>query len=418
MRQNRDSKGPCIVITYPFPIGQKAAGGSRTLRQVAVHLSKMGARIIIVSVTTNPLSRRFPRMKVAAESLGTEIDSQLDEFGIKVIRVEQNPLHQMLDGLSVKRAIKDILGYQEIDLVLSHFQEGAFLPSFLQSRGVKFGYLATWQTYAYLTQQPGRLQRWLNRKMIIEPHQRAEIIFAISQFTRRELTEIMNVNTDRIIQCPLGVEPHFLNVAKAAPTEVTHFIYFGRIVPSKGVYDAIEALGKLTQKGYGNWTYKIIGQAGKHGIARVKKAVRKHGIEDKVILCEPMDDAGLRRELEQAHLAIMPSYVESFGLAFVEAQAAGVPVVAYEAGSVPEVVENGVSGWLAPFRQIDRLADCIEQAVKDPKATYEAGLAGRERVKSIFRWERTAEIILNGAQNLGIEMPVQGTKETTTASVA
>lgn len=418
MTQQHTGHTPSIVITYPFPIGQKAAGGTRTLRQVATHLSKLGARVIIISVTTNPLSQRFPRLKFDEQALGVDIEAQLNKSGIDVIRVRQNPVHQMLDGLSVKRALKLLLQQERIDLVLSHFYEGAFLPAFLRSRGVKFGYLATWQTYAYLTQQPGRLQRWLNRRMIIRPHQLAEIVFAISHFTRRELIEVMKVREEQIVQCPLGVEPHFFDLSKTAPSEVTRFIYFGRIVPSKGVYDAIEALGRLARKGYTNWTYKIIGQAGRHGIERVKQAVRQHGIEDKVILCEPMDDAGLRRELEQAHLAIMPSYVESFGLAFVEAQAAGVPVVAYAAGSVPEVVEDGVSGWLAPFRQVERLTDCIEQAVKDPGATHAAGLAGRQRVKEIFQWQRTAEIILQGARSLGADVPTGATEERTSASLA
>jgi len=316
--KNGNSAKPCIVITYPFPIGQKAAGGSRTLRQVATHLSMLGARVIIVSVTGNPLSPRFPRTKIDDSALGVEIDAQLMPYGIKVIRVPQNPWYQMLDGLSVKKAMKDILRKQRVDIVLSHFYEGAFLPSLLRAHDVRFGYLATWQTYAYLTQQR-RLQRWLNELLIIRPHRLAEIIFSISQFTRRELLEVMNVADDRIVQCPLGVEPDFFSIARQQSDAITRFIYFGRIVPSKGVFDAIEALGRLAQRGYDNWTYRIIGQGGKHGRARARELARKHGIADKVTLCDPMDDKGLQRELEQAHLAIMPSYVESFGLAFVEA---------------------------------------------------------------------------------------------------
>ena len=73
-------------------------------------------------------------------------------------------------------------------------------------------------------------------------------------------------------------------------------------------------------------------------------------------MCDAVGDEGLRRELKDAHLAIMPSHAEAFGLSIAEVQAAGIPIVAYEAGSVSEVVENGVTGWLAPFRQVDRLA--------------------------------------------------------------
>ncbi len=131
-----------------------------------------------------------------------------------------------------------------------------------------------------------------------------------------------------------------------------------------------------------------------------RQAASENGIADKVTVCDAVDDQALRREFEQAHLAIMPSYNEAFGLAFAEAQAAGVPVVAYEAGSVPEVIEHNVTGWLAPLRQVEQLTDCIEKAIQDPETTYRAGLAGRERVKRMFTWEKTAQTILAGIQNL------------------
>jgi len=79
---------------------------------------------------------------------------------------------------------------------------------------------------------------------------------------------------------------------------------------------------------------------------------------------------------------------------------------------VPEVVENGASGWLAPFREVEQLTQCIEKAIRDPDMTYQAGLAGRERVKKLFKWEKTAATILQGARNLGVPMPAKETTET------
>ena len=106
------------------------------------------------------------------------------------------------------------------------------------------------------------------------------------------------------------------------------------------------------------------------------------------------------RELEHAHLAIMPSHAESFGLSIAEAQAAGIPVVAYESGSVPEVVEDGVTAWLAPFRQVNQLAQLIESAICHPEQTYQAGLAGRERIKRLFTWEKTAASMFEKIQTV------------------
>ena len=108
----------------------------------------------------------------------------------------------------------------------------------------------------------------------------------------------------------------------------------------------------------------------------------------------PLDDAALRRELQWAQLAVLPSHFEAFGLAFAEAQAAALPVVAYRAGSVPEVVEDGVTGWLGPTRDVEQLSANLNRALLDPAEARTRGLRGRERARSLFTWERTAETIL------------------------
>jgi len=392
---------PTIAITYPFPLGE-ASGGSRMTREIARHLAKLGAHVIILPVSTNALDRGFPRSDVDEKRLGFEFDRELAEFSIDIIRVPQNRLHMKLDGFSVKKALRHILKQRKIDVVLSYFHEGAFLPSLLRSQNVKFGYISTWITYERLAKNGTRrfrgiVSNWRNQRLLINPHQRADILFATSHHTRGQLVDIVGVNEQRVNVCYLGVDPAFTEIPRHRPKEITNFIFVGRIIPTKGFADAIEALGRLAKKGFKNWTFRIVGE-GRAEWAR--QAASENGIADKVTVCNAVDDQGLYREFEQTHLAIMPSYNESFGLVFAEAQAAGIPVVAYEAGSVPEVIKNNVTGWLAPLRQVDQLTDCIEKAIQDPETTYRAGLAGRERVKRMFTWEKTAQTIFAGIQNL------------------
>ena len=140
---------PTIAITYPFPLGE-ASGGSRMTREIARHLAKLGAHVIILPVSTNALDRGFPRSKVDERRLGFEFDGELSEFSIDIIRVPQNRLYMRLDGFSVKKALRNILKQRKIDVVLSYFHEGAFLPSLLRAQNVKFGYISTWITYERL----------------------------------------------------------------------------------------------------------------------------------------------------------------------------------------------------------------------------------------------------------------------------
>ncbi len=109
--------GPSVVITYPYPIGQKAAGGSRTTKEVARHLARAGADVVIMPVSTNPLSRSFPRTVVNESELGLEHDADLARDHVDVIRPAQNPLAYPLDGTSVKSATTKISGQSSKTLI-------------------------------------------------------------------------------------------------------------------------------------------------------------------------------------------------------------------------------------------------------------------------------------------------------------
>ena len=174
-------------------------------------------------------------------------------------------------------------------------------------------------------------------------------------------------------------------------------VFFGRLVREKGIGDAIEALGAIARKGHRDWRLRILGSGNADHVLRLSK---EQGIDSLIEMVPHQADGGLADELAKAHLALLPSYSESFGLSIAEAQAAGLPVVAYAAGSVPEVVEDGETAWLAPLHDTGALQRAIEEAMADPHAAHQRGLAGRERAHQLFQWRFTAERVLDGIRAL------------------
>ncbi len=79
-----------------------------------------------------------------------------------------------------------------------------------------------------------------------------------------------------------------------------------------------------------------------------------------------------------------PSWTEGFGLAVAEAAASGVPVVAGDASSLPEIVSDRETGLLTPPGDPERLAAAIESLLDDPAAAAAMGAAGRRRVLTGF----------------------------------
>lgn len=106
--------------------------------------------------------------------------------------------------------------------------------------------------------------------------------------------------------------------------------------------------------------------------------------------------------LPQADVFFLPSDYESFGLSALEAMACGVPVVASNTGGLPEVVEDGVSGFLHTPGNVDAMAASIRKLLSDDELAKKMGAAARERASSKFRreallpvWEAYYERILS-----------------------
>ena len=395
-----EPREPCIVITYGWCLGTPG-GVARHIQELSRHLGRAGAKVILVCVEAAGYTR-FPRPPLDKAYAGFEIEKELAVEGVEVVRVSPHPLHWAFDGKPVRRAVEKILAERKVDAVLSFYNEAAYLPELLRARGVMFGYIATWLSYrmAFSRERTGRglrgaMRRWTNRRFVARPYREAEVIFANSEFTRQELVDVLGCDPSRIRVTYLGVSPGFGDVPRERPDRITRFLFFGRLVVEKGVVDALEAFARIARQGRRDWTFKIRGSGHRAHVSRVAEEL---GIGELVEVAGHAGDEELSEELRRAHVAILPSHSESFGLSIAEANAAGLPVVAYRAGSVPEVVEDGVTAWLAPLRDVDALTACIEAAMSDPEATWRAGLAGRERALAEFRWERTAERVIEGVR--------------------
>ena len=91
--------------------------------------------------------------------------------------------------------------------------------------------------------------------------------------------------------------------------------------------------------------------------------------------------------LNAADLFLLPSSTESFGLVALEAMASGVPVIASDTGGIPEVVEHGITGFLAPVGDVDRMASHAIALLRDEDARCRMGQAARDRARAVFNYQ-------------------------------
>jgi len=393
-------RGLSIAITFPYSLGSRN-GGSTSLFQTAMELSRLGAKVALLPVSSDKWTS-FPRRPVAGELLGKDRQALLEAQGVEVVRVAPHRLSQWMDGRSVALALRRLAQRRRIDVVLGTHHEASKLAQTARALGLRFGMIALWQSYELaLGLRPkrrglrARVIRRLGWRVVAVPLRSAEIVFATSEFTRGELLDFVGVDPGRVRICRQGIDPVFDSVPRRHPRAVERLLFFGRLVKAKGIGDAIEALGLVAAGGNRDWRFRVMGEG---DAAAVRRLARRHGIEDRVEVLPFQGTEALLRELEEADLALMPSHSESFGLSIGEAQAAGVPVVAYHCGSVPEIVQDGISGWLAPFGDTEELSRHIANATSDPEGTFRAGLLGREHLRGRFTWEKTARRIVRGLE--------------------
>lgn len=384
-----------IVFTFPWAL-EIPGGGPIDYCQTANHLRAAGAEVILLPVASSG-PNHFPRPRLSESQKRNWQETDLIDPSVRVKQVSQNSLHYLLDGLSVKKALLNILDEQPVDAVLGWQQEIAFLPQLLRSRGVVFGMIASNGHYEEWYNCSNRVRRYLRDLTVVRKFRQADVVFARSHFMRKLIIDLFDLNEQRVDVSYCGVAPAFSKVQRVTQGKISRFIYYGSFCREKGIFDALKALGRLAAQGKRNWTFRIAGWGEED---RVRQVACENDIEGLIEMRGHLDQSALVRELEWAQVAILPSYAESFGLACAEAQAAGLPVIGYEVGGVPEIVEKNVAGWLAPKGQVDGISGAILEALKEPEKTFQMGLAGRERVNKLFSWSRTAESMLQRLEEL------------------
>jgi len=154
----------------------------------------------------------------------------------------------------------------------------------------------------------------------------------------------------------------------------------GRIEPDKGGDKLIRALRKAREDGAGLHLL-IVGERTPYRKDLERQAARL-GLSGTVTFAGYRED--IPGVMSSVDILALPSRTEAFGRVLIEAMACGKPVVAFAVDAVPEIVEDGVTGLLVPFGDVDALADAMRKLADDPALRLRMGEKGRERVREYF----------------------------------
>lgn len=156
-------------------------------------------------------------------------------------------------------------------------------------------------------------------------------------------------------------------------------ISVGRFFWKKGYEYALDALALLKEKGI-PFTYTLIAE-GKTP-ASVIYQLHQTGLKDRVNIVNGLSHNEVLKEIERHDVLLLPSVEEGIANVVLEAMTVGTPVISSDIGGMREIIDNGISGYLVPPRDVKAIADRLEQfAVMNEKQRFAIATEAKKSVE-------------------------------------
>jgi starch synthase len=240
-----------------------------------------------------------------------------------------------------------------------------------------------------------RFPAWYRERLEQEP-QAADLCIAASGFTQRSLEEV-GIPADRIRQLPLGADLDQFQFAACRSDGPLKVLFVGGIGQRKGIKYLLQAVQQLNSsqiqlqllgpapadeqplKAFSNW-YTYLGRT---------------------------DQAGVVRQMHQADVLVLPSVFEGFGLVIVEAMATGLPVITSTHSCGPEVIREGVEGFVLKPDDVIGLANKLAWCAEHRVELIEMGREAHQRSLE-FSWDAHRERLRTVLDYISSVTPANG----------
>ncbi len=221
----------------------------------------------------------------------------------------------------------------------------------------------------------------------------AQKVLAVSHYTQRDIAQHFNITSDRLEVITEGVDLLRGHVSQSFRAELLarhritlpYLLYVGNVYPHKNLERYLEAFRKIVQRNP-KLLLVIVGRDD-YFFLRLKKLVTDKGLASSVRFPGFVSDEELAALYESAELFVFPSLYEGFGLPPLEAMAAGTPVIASNATSIPEVLGDAAH-YFDP-EDIHDMIQITEGVLSDPILRNALRRKGLQRILR-FSWEDMA----------------------------
>lgn len=286
-------------------------------------------------------------------------------------------------------ALRRLLRQERPDLLNAHYASGYGSSAALA--GFRPWLLSVWGSDVYDFPRQGWLQgAWLRRNL-----RQADAIASTSHAMAAQVRRLWP-GVGRLWVTPFGIDTR--RFAPPPPLDrPAEGVVIGTVktlAPKYGIDVLLRAFARLLPRPGPAPCLRIVGGGPQR--AALEALAISLGVAARVQFVGPVAHAEVPAQLHQLDIYVAASRLdsESFGVAVLEASACARPVVVSDAGGLPEVVDDGVTGLVVPRDDPAALAAALQRLVDDAPLRQRLGRAGRERVLQHYDWDRCVEQML------------------------
>ena len=293
-------------------------------------------------------------------------------------------------GYRMTKAIRSRLGARRLarhirkekaDLLHIHWLANWHLPTELDVPFV----VSTWGSDV-VSDPWMRYEGSINHAEKIAICRQADAVTASSKFLALQTATFAQLPPQKVEVIPFGVDLERFGLAGKSPASDAITIGFMKNLKQKyGPLVLIEAAKKICAEAP-QTRFELAGTGEQADECRA--AIEQYDLKENVHLIGKVPWSDVPERLAAWDIMAMPSTTDSetLGVAAIEAEAVGLPVVASAVGGVPEVVVDGKTGFLVPLGDAPALAEAILRLLHDPELRRIMGLAGRKHAEAHFDW--------------------------------
>ena len=298
------------------------------------------------------------------------------------------PFHIQPHGFFVNRLFKSM--NSKFDIV--HFHSPIIplvqttLPSIVTEHGTAKGFIENLElkdVFSLVQKIFSRMYISIDRKVLNS----ADKVTSVSDLCAKELKRDYGIKEVDVVQNGVDTS-HF--IPNSGGREDKFVLYTGALVTKKGVIDLIKSAEYVCGK-YPDIEFILTGKGPleKH----LKKLTHELGINKNFSFVGYVSQEKLLKYYQDASIYVLPSYYEGLPTVVLEAMSCELPVVATPVGGIPEVIQNGKTGFLVPPRNPKKLADTILKLLENGDLRKQIGINERKHVRKYFDWNVIADNI-------------------------